>query len=116
MTHVTQIEENAKEIGRNSLNYVTFKMLQKGYTVSDMFGVYLGKDNLTTAVVMLQKCLEKAFSKENCSPLVPPSSFQPCGSCAMPTFTNSGAGKCPCAPLTSYRTTHQKGLNCIVYP
>lgn len=95
MAHVTQIEENAKETGRNSLNCVRLKMLQKGYTVSDMFGVYLGKDNLTTALVMLQKCLEKAFSEENCSPLAPPSSFQPGGSCDMPTFTNSEAGKCP---------------------
>lgn len=51
MAHVTQIEENAKEIGRNSLNYLIFEMLQKGYTVSDIFGIYLGKDNLSTAVV-----------------------------------------------------------------
>lgn len=51
VAHVTQSEENAKEIWRNSLNYVTFKMLQKGCTVSDTFGIDVGKDNLRTAVV-----------------------------------------------------------------
>lgn len=51
MARVAQSEENAKEIWGNSLNYVTFKMLQKGGTVSDIFGIDVGKDNLTTAVV-----------------------------------------------------------------
>lgn len=51
MAHVTQSEEFAKEIWRNSLNYVIFNMLQKGYTVSDIFGIFVGKDNLTTVVV-----------------------------------------------------------------
>lgn len=51
MAYVTQSEENAREIGKNSLSYMTFKMVQRGYTVSDIFGMYVGKDNLTTAVV-----------------------------------------------------------------
>lgn len=51
MAHVAQSEENGKEIWRNSLNYVTFKVLQKGCTFSDIFGADVGKDNLRTAVV-----------------------------------------------------------------
>lgn len=51
VAHVAQSEENAKEIWRNSLDYATFKMLQKGCTVFDVFGVDVGKDNLRTAVV-----------------------------------------------------------------
>lgn len=52
MVRVTQNEENAKEIWQNSLNCVTFKMLQKSCVTPPTFGIDGGKDNLTTAVVI----------------------------------------------------------------
>lgn len=65
MVHVMQSEENAKEIWRNSLNYVTFKMLQESCTKPPTYldrGGKITLQLLLSSLVMLQKCPQKALS------------------------------------------------------
>lgn len=66
MDHVTQSGENAKEIWRNSLNYVTFQVGCRRVTQSPTYlGYTWGRiilQLLLSPDVELRKCLEKALS------------------------------------------------------